>query len=75
MYLESTLYTPVQYKYLVCCLFSVQIKVLHNQLWLLHGALAAHSLSCHHFLEQRLQQAMSELRSFSADSASFLEDS
>lgn len=52
-----------------------QVKVLHQQLWLLHGAVAAHSLSCHSFLDQSLQQAMSQLRNHGLRSASFLEES
>lgn len=52
-----------------------QVKVLHHQLWLLHGAMAAHSLSCHAFLERSLREAMSRLRGHAADSASFLEES
>lgn len=52
-----------------------QVKVLHQQLWLLHGAVAAHSLSCHSFLDQSLQQAMNQLRNHGLHSASFLEDS
>lgn len=53
----------------------LQVKVLHQQLWLLHGAMAAHSLSCHAHLEQSLQQAMTRLRDQAIDSASFLEES
>lgn len=51
------------------------MRVLHQQLWLLHGAVAAHSLSCHSFLEQSLQGAVNQLRNRAADSASFLEES
>ncbi|CAF92520.1 unnamed protein product, partial [Tetraodon nigroviridis] len=51
-----------------------KVKVLHQQLWLLHGAMAAHSLSCHAHLEQSLQQAMTRLRDQAVDSASFLEE-
>ncbi|XP_062414836.1 arfaptin-1-like [Pungitius pungitius] len=29
-----------------------KVKVLHQQLWLLHAAVAAHTASCHAFLEQ-----------------------
>lgn len=52
-----------------------QVKVLHQQLWLLHGAVAAHSLSCHSFLDQSLQQAMTQLRNHGLGPASFLEES
>lgn len=51
------------------------MKVLHQQLWLLHGAVAAHSLSCHAFLERSLQEAMNQLQNHGLDSASFLEES
>ncbi|XP_056884009.1 arfaptin-1-like isoform X1 [Takifugu flavidus] len=51
-----------------------KVKVLHHQLWLLHGAMAAHTLSCHSFLDQSLQHAMTELKNMAAGSASFLEE-
>ncbi len=53
----------------------LQVKVLHNQLWLLHGAVAAHSLSCHSFLEQNIQQASKHLNNPSMDAPSWLEES
>lgn len=52
-----------------------KVKVLHQQLWLLHGAVAAHSLSCHSFLDRSLQQAMTQLRNHGLGPASFLEES
>ncbi|XP_019119502.1 arfaptin-1 [Larimichthys crocea] len=52
-----------------------RVKVLHNQLWLLHGAFAAHSLSCHSFLEQNIQQASKHLNNPTADAPSWLEES
>lgn len=52
-----------------------KVKVLHNQLWQLHGAVAAHSLSCHRFLEQNNQEASEQLRNPSADASSWLEES
>ncbi|XP_044198073.1 arfaptin-1-like [Thunnus albacares] len=51
-----------------------KVKVLHNQLWLLHNAIAAHSLSCHSFLEQNIQQAGEHLNNPSMDAPSWLED-
>ncbi|KAL7375780.1 hypothetical protein ABVT39_023812 [Epinephelus coioides] len=50
-----------------------KVKVLHNQLWLLHSAVAAHSLSCQSFLEQNIQQATEHLNNPSVDSPSWLE--
>ncbi|XP_070848979.1 arfaptin-1-like [Chaetodon trifascialis] len=52
-----------------------KVKVLHNQLWLFHGAVAAHSLSCHSFLEQNIQQASDHLSNPSVDAPSWLEES
>nr|XP_046237042.1 arfaptin-1-like [Scatophagus argus]XP_046237043.1 arfaptin-1-like [Scatophagus argus] len=52
-----------------------KIKVLHNQLWLLHSAVAAHSLSCHSFLEQNFRQAEGHLNQPSMDAPSWLEES
>ncbi|XP_071315699.1 arfaptin-1-like [Trachinotus anak] len=52
-----------------------KVKVLHNQLWLLHSAVAAHSLSCHRFLEQNIQQASEHLSNPSMDAPSWLEES
>ncbi|XP_056225807.1 arfaptin-1-like [Seriola aureovittata] len=52
-----------------------KVKVLHNQLWLFHGAVAAHSLSCHHFLEQNIRQAGEQLSDPSMDAPSWLEES
>ncbi|KAM7376948.1 hypothetical protein PAMA_013636 [Pampus argenteus] len=51
-----------------------KVKVLHHQLWLLHGAVAAHSLSCHSFLQQNIQQASEHLNKPSMDTPSWLED-
>ncbi|XP_067436715.1 arfaptin-1-like [Thunnus thynnus] len=51
-----------------------KVKVLHNQLWLLHNAIAAHSLSCHSFLEKNIQQAGEHLNNPSMDAPSWLED-
>lgn len=50
-----------------------KVKVLHNQLWLLHSAVAAHSLSCQSFLEQNMQQATEHLNNPSVDAPSWLE--
>lgn len=52
-----------------------KVKVLHNQLLLLHSAVAAHSLSCHSFLEQNIQQADENLNHSSASAPSWLEES
>ncbi|XP_040887641.1 arfaptin-1-like isoform X2 [Toxotes jaculatrix] len=52
-----------------------KVKVLHNQLWLLHSAIAAHSLSCHRFLEQNIGQASEHLSNPSTDAPSWLEES
>lgn len=52
----------------------LQVKVLHNQLWLLHSAVAAHTLSCHSFLEQNMQQAARHLDDLTADAPSWLEE-
>ncbi|XP_054912302.1 arfaptin-1-like [Poeciliopsis prolifica] len=52
-----------------------RVKVLHNQLWLLHSAVAAHCLSCHSFLEKNMQQAVEHLNAASADAPSWLEES
>lgn len=48
-----------------------KVKVLHNQLWLLHSAVAAHSTSCHRFLEHNIQQVDEHL----SDAPSWLEES
>ncbi|XP_069028182.1 arfaptin-1-like [Embiotoca jacksoni] len=52
-----------------------KVKVLRNQLWLLHSAVAAHSLSCQHFLEQNIQQAGENLGDPSVGPPSWLEES
>ncbi|KAI3376039.1 hypothetical protein L3Q82_016572 [Scortum barcoo] len=52
-----------------------KVKVLQNQLWLFHGAVAAHSLSCHSFLEQNIRQAGEHLSNPSVDAPSWLEES
>ncbi|XP_008286990.1 arfaptin-1-like [Stegastes partitus] len=48
-----------------------KVKVLHNQLWLLHSAVAAHSTSCHRFLEHNIRQVEQHL----SDAPSWLEES
>lgn len=53
----------------------MQVKVLRNQLWMLHGAFAAHSLSCQNFLEKNIQEAGEHLNNVSTDVPSFLEES
>lgn len=52
-----------------------QVKFLRHQLWLLHGANAAHSLSCHSFLEENIQQAKEHLSDPRLDAPSWLEES
>uniref|UniRef100_A0A8C9ZIS4 AH domain-containing protein n=1 Tax=Sander lucioperca TaxID=283035 RepID=A0A8C9ZIS4_SANLU len=52
-----------------------KVKVLHKQLWLLHSAVAAHSLSCQNFLEQNMRQAGERLNDPSVDASSWLEES
>ncbi|CAJ1085743.1 arfaptin-1-like isoform X1 [Xyrichtys novacula] len=52
-----------------------KVKVLHNQLLLLHSAVAAHSLSCHSFLEQNIREADEHLNNSSASAPSWLEES
>lgn len=52
-----------------------KVKVLHNQLWLLHSAVVAHSLSCQSFLEKNIQQAAEHLNNPSVDAPSWLEES
>uniref|UniRef100_A0A3P8PND8 AH domain-containing protein n=1 Tax=Astatotilapia calliptera TaxID=8154 RepID=A0A3P8PND8_ASTCA len=52
-----------------------KVKVLHNQLWMLHCAFAAHSLSCQNFLEKNIQEAGEHLNNVSTDVPSFLEES
>ncbi|XP_029028511.1 arfaptin-1-like [Betta splendens] len=52
-----------------------RVKVLHNQLWLLHSAVAAHSLSCHSFLQHNMQRVDGDLSNASVDAPSWLEDS
>ncbi|KAM6960417.1 arfaptin-1-like [Tautogolabrus adspersus] len=52
-----------------------KVKVLHNQLLLLHTAVAAHSLSCHSFLEKNRRQAEELLNNSSVDAPSWLEES
>ncbi|XP_047467811.1 arfaptin-1-like isoform X2 [Mugil cephalus] len=55
-----------------------KVKVLHNQLWLLHSSVAAHNATCHRFLEQNIQKA-GDLLSNPGDvdglSSSWLEES
>ncbi|XP_034713214.1 arfaptin-1-like, partial [Etheostoma cragini] len=52
-----------------------KVKVLHNQLWLLHGAVAAHCLSCQKFLEQNMRQAGDRLQPPGVGAPSWLEES
>ncbi|XP_039858739.1 arfaptin-1-like [Simochromis diagramma] len=52
-----------------------KVKVLRNHLWMLHGAFAAHSLSCQNFLEKNIQEAGEHLNNVSTDVPSFLEES
>ncbi|XP_029381815.1 arfaptin-1-like isoform X2 [Echeneis naucrates] len=52
-----------------------KVKVLHNQLWLLHNAVGTHSLSCHNFLEQNIRQASEQLNNSGVDAPSWLEES
>ncbi|XP_041635573.1 arfaptin-1-like [Cheilinus undulatus] len=52
-----------------------KVKVLHNQLLLLHSAVASHSLACHSFLDQNLKQATEALNNSSVDAPSWLEES
>uniref|UniRef100_A0A8C5GLC0 Arfaptin-1-like n=2 Tax=Gouania willdenowi TaxID=441366 RepID=A0A8C5GLC0_GOUWI len=52
-----------------------KVKVLHNQLWLLHSAVAAHSSSCHHFMDQNTQQANKQLSNPTMVPPSWLEES
>ncbi|KAM6908905.1 arfaptin-1-like [Xenentodon cancila] len=52
-----------------------RVKVLHNQLWLLHSAVAANTLSCHSFLDQNSQKAVEKLNNLSVDAPSWLEES
>lgn len=52
-----------------------QVKVLYNQLWLLHSAVAANCISCHNFLEKNIKQASEHLGNHCADAPSWLEES
>ncbi|KAM9836531.1 arfaptin-1-like isoform 2-T6 [Aulostomus maculatus] len=52
-----------------------KVKVLHQQLWLLHAAVAAHTSSCHNFLEHNMLQAGEDLHLAGLDAPSWLEDS
>ncbi|KAF3698067.1 Arfaptin-1 ADP-ribosylation factor-interacting protein 1 [Channa argus] len=52
-----------------------KVKFLHNQLWLLHSAVAANSLSCHSFLQQNIQQAGENFSDPGVDAPSWLEES
>ncbi|XP_068611917.1 arfaptin-1-like [Brachionichthys hirsutus] len=51
-----------------------KVKVLRQQLWLLHGAVAAHSLSCHAFLDQNIRQAKELLSKPSPGAPCWLEE-
>lgn len=51
-----------------------KVKVLHNQLWLLHNAVASHCLNCHRFLQNNMMQAQN-LSGLTEDAPSWLEDS
>lgn len=50
-----------------------KVKVLHNQLWLLHNAVASHCLNCHRFLQNNILQAQN--LNPEEDAPSWLEDS
>ncbi|XP_068443809.1 arfaptin-1-like [Clinocottus analis] len=52
-----------------------KVKVLHNQLVLLHAAVAAHSLSCQSFLEENIRRAAEHLQAPDGDAPSWLEES
>ncbi|XP_061769360.1 arfaptin-1-like [Nerophis ophidion] len=52
-----------------------KVKVLHNNLWLLHSAVAAHASLCDKFLQQNIQQASESLANPSVDAPSWLEES
>ncbi|XP_029931840.1 arfaptin-1-like [Myripristis murdjan] len=52
-----------------------KVKVLHNQLWLLHGAVASHATSCHQFLQQGVQKVATHAAQPGVDAPSWLEDS
>lgn len=52
-----------------------KVKVLYNQLWLLHSAVAANCMSCHNFLEQNIKQASEHFGNNSAGAPSWLEES
>ncbi|KAK1889938.1 Arfaptin-1 [Dissostichus eleginoides] len=52
-----------------------KVKVLHQQLFLLHSAVAAHSLSCQNFLQKNVQQVSERLTSPAVDAPSWLEES
>ncbi|XP_038164213.1 arfaptin-1-like isoform X4 [Cyprinodon tularosa] len=52
-----------------------RVKVLHNQLWLLHSAVAAHCMSCHSFLEKNMEQAVEHLNNSTEEAPSWLEES
>lgn len=51
-----------------------KVKVLHNQLWLLHNAVASHCLNCHRFLQNNMMQAQNMMGP-EEDAPSWLEDS
>ncbi|XP_063757194.1 arfaptin-1-like isoform X2 [Eleginops maclovinus] len=52
-----------------------KVKVLHQQLFLLHSAVAAHSLSCQSFLQKNAQQVSERLSNPATDAPSWLEES
>ncbi|KAK5875495.1 hypothetical protein CesoFtcFv8_026572 [Champsocephalus esox] len=52
-----------------------KVKVLHQQLFLLHSAVAAHSLSCQNFLQKNVQQVSERLTNPAVDAPSWLEES
>lgn len=52
-----------------------KVKVLYNQLWLLHSAVAANCISCHNFLEQNIKQASEQFGNSCAGAPSWLEES
>lgn len=52
-----------------------KVRVLHQQLWRLHSAVAAHSLSCQSFLERNIGPAVANLNQAGVDAPSWLEES
>ncbi|XP_068569268.1 arfaptin-1-like [Cebidichthys violaceus] len=52
-----------------------KVKVLHKHLWLLHSSVAAHSLSCHSFLQQNIRRVADHQNNPAVDAPSWLEES